>query len=233
MARQAHDGTFAALSAVTAARSAHQRTADLSTLESVRDSLTLSGRARGDLAPDKIRAERCLVDRCLAGETGAWDELYLLYHDLLLTTIRLMFGPRRWDPNLVEEVAAQVWYAVVSNDAELLAQFDPDRGVRLITYLATIARSKASTMFRSEKRRRSREWQAHQVRVPAASEQGEFPHLQFDEFRSTLTARERDFFDAELMGTDLEEAAESFTAAHRWQLRSRIQVKLRHYVYGQ
>ncbi|MCO6454701.1 MAG: hypothetical protein J5I93_05300 [Pirellulaceae bacterium] len=192
----------------------------------------MSGCARADAAPDKIRAERYLVERCLAGETGAWDELYLLYHELLLAAVRLMFGPRHWDPNVVEEVAAQVWYAVVSNNAELLAQFDPDRGVRLITYLATIARSKASTMFRAEKRRRSREWQAHQARVPAASERGDFPQLQFDEFRSTLTARERDFFDSELMNTDSEQACESFTAASRWQLRSRIQNKLRRYVYG-
>ncbi len=80
-----------------------------------------------DAAEAFLQADRQLVDRCLAGEVAAWEEFYAQCHKPLGTAIRIMLG-RPHDPNLVAEIAARVWYALVAKDGELLARYSPAYG---------------------------------------------------------------------------------------------------------
>ena len=82
------------------------------------------------LTPD---SDRELVDRALAGQPGAWDDLYFRCHQPLLAAIRAIIANRTVDPNLVDELAARVWYAVVRDEGRLLDRFDPGRGCTLTT----------------------------------------------------------------------------------------------------
>lgn len=168
-----------------------------------------------------VQQDRQLVDRCVMGEPAAWDELYRKFHGGLLHSIRQLFGGREWDANVVEEVAARVWYAVVANQGELLGRFDPQRGCRLATFLAAIARSQALGMFRAERRRRRRE------RVAVRRDNHESSdNAWIQEFHDGLTPREKQFLDQSLLSVD----GEQFTAANTWQLRSRIRSKLRKFL---
>lgn len=88
---------------------------------------------------DGAIADLHLVDRCLNGEVAAWEELYAQCHEPLCTAIRSKLRQGITDPNLVDEMAARVWYAVVKNDGELLSRYDPERGGRVITFLRAIA----------------------------------------------------------------------------------------------
>jgi len=174
-----------------------------------------------------IAADRALIDRCLAGEVEAWDALYRRCHHGLLAAIRTMFGSRQWDPNLVDEIAARVWFSVLTNDCELLARFDPGRGCRLTTYLATIARSEATTLFRSERRRRLRERMVSRPNEDTTDADEATAAMELGEFVQHLTPREMEFFQQFLLAAPGLERAGTYTDTNRWQLSSRIQGKLR------
>ena len=65
-----------------------------------------------------------IADRCLAAELAAWEELYAKCQGPLCTAIRDIL-PRKYsssDPNLVDEIAARIWYTLVKNDGEILAK---------------------------------------------------------------------------------------------------------------
>ena len=173
----------------------------------------------------RVEEDRQLVDRCLSGESAAWDELYHGFHNGLVATVRLLLGPSEWDINLIDEIVARIWYALVSRDGELLGRFDVRRGCRLSTYLAQLARSEISSFFRSERRRRNRERIASRLGHETAENE---IAAEFEEFFRTLTPREMEFCAAVLLGGD-PAAAESFTATNAWKLQSRIRKKLRHF----
>ena len=194
-----------------------------------------------DLAPDaeggraasaafrRARQDRILVDRCVAGDAEAWEQLYERYHRALLAAVRLMFGPKRWDANLVEEIVARVWYTVVADGASMLDRFDPSRGCRLSTYLATIAKSEAAAFFRAERRRRRRE------RIAARPESTEAPapldwQRELSEFAAKLTPRERQFLVDFLLAPPNGKPFTPLSATNRWQLRSRIRRKLQRFL---
>ncbi len=173
-----------------------------------------------------ITRDRALVDRCLAGRSSAWDELYRRHHSRLLAAIRAMIRSPKPDVNLTEEIAARVWYALVANNAQLLDRFDVKRGCRLSTYLAMIARSEASSLFRSERRRRKREQFASRAdRTRMATGEGS-TRIDWQEFLPTLTPREREFLLAFLVAHPQQHEKSMFSATNRWQLSSRIQHKL-------
>jgi DNA-directed RNA polymerase specialized sigma24 family protein len=182
-----------------------------------------------EAAPSAPMADRQLVDRCLAGDSKAWEEVYFQFHDRLLASIRNMLGAHRADPNLVDEIAARVWYAVVANDSRLLARFQPQRGCRLSTFLATIARGQAVAVLRSERRRRDRELVVSRADVQSPEESLENMLVQLDEFLGTLTRRERQFC-AEILLELTDGSDGEFSQANAWQLRSRISSKLRKFV---
>ena len=105
----------------------------------------------------KAADDRLLVDQCLTGDETAWEKLYYRCHPALIKAIRYLLGNDNRDPNLVEEIAARVWYILLRNDGELLGRFDPDRDCRLQAYLIGFARNEILQYLRSERRRRSHE----------------------------------------------------------------------------
>ena len=181
---------------------------------------------------DGAIADLHLVDRCLKGEVAAWEKLYAQCHEPLCAVIRSKLRQGTTDPNLVDEMAARVWYAVVKNDGELLSRYDPERGGRVITFLRAIARDEIARHFRSEHRRMEREVASlrersrnplKEVGVPIAAS--------FNEFIQTLTPHEQNFCESYLMS----EAGESegalksspYSSANIWQLTHRIYKKMR------
>jgi DNA-directed RNA polymerase specialized sigma24 family protein len=189
-------------------------------------------------------ADRRLIDRALAGEPAAWEALYHQCHRPLVTAIRAMLRGRALDANLVDELAARVWYAVVREQGELLTRFDPARGCRLTTFLATIAKDEAGRLFRSERRRRRREAASCDTPTLADSNASQAGHtsVTMAEFEATLTPSERKFYDEIVarplvvypqpadVGSNGSTAARS--QANLWQLSHRVRRKLERFLDG-
>lgn len=179
--------------------------------------------------PTDIQADRLLVDRCLAGEPAAWEELYGQYHALLCASIGLLL-PRSCDPNVIDEIAARVWYALVANDGRLLGRFDPSRHVRLSTFFRGLPRVHILLYFRDENCHHAQVTEAGRRRrhnIPVS----ELPDdVMLSDFADTLTADDRRFLEEYLLSSDGECAdADDLerTDAGIWQRRHRLMAKLR------
>jgi DNA-directed RNA polymerase specialized sigma24 family protein len=204
------------------------------------------------LTPD---LDRRLIDRALAQEPDAWDDLYYRCHQPLLAAIRAIIGSRSADPNLVDELAARVWYAVVREDAKLLNRFDPARGCSLTTYLALLAKDEASRLFRSEKRRRRRETAVATSDAKAPPKSTPAPGaatITLAEFAATLTPAEKTFYDEITVrhatngapatnGDNGSNGVEKINGnghshgrsqANEWQLNHRVRRKLERFLTG-
>lgn len=174
--------------------------------------------------PTEACQDRRLIEGCLQGDAPAWDRLYACCHPALLTAIRVHLGARSQDLELVDEIAARVWYQLVRREAQLLAKFDPYRGCRLVTYLGVLARNEVRTYLRAERRRKLRE--AIAARSDDTRPSGT-PAFQLQDFLATLTPRETAFLDWCLGRTrDHQPASFSPTANGDDQLRHRIREKI-------
>ena len=178
-----------------------------------------------------VAADRQLVDRCLAGDVAAWSLLYQQTHDSLLATIRSFLGRAGHDRNLVEEVAARVWYAVVKDDFALLARFDVRRSCRLSTFLSVLAKSETRMLFRSERRRKSRE---HLVSRPELDDDVPMPGAlaSDEEFLATLSPAEKTFYlDVLVAPSERRDLAEQgYSSENMWQLNYRVRKKLERFI---
>src|SRR4051812_27436373 len=85
---------------------------------------TKQSAAPADSARPAIRAERELIEACLAAQPAAWSQLYDHCHEPLLAAIRGFLREAATDLSLVDEIAARVWYSLVRDDATLLSRFD-------------------------------------------------------------------------------------------------------------
>jgi DNA-directed RNA polymerase specialized sigma24 family protein len=208
-------------------------------------------RGPGISARSQASADRQLIDRAVAGETAAWEELYQQCHRPLMTAIRSMLRNKAVDVNLVDELAARVWYAVVRDQGELLKRFDPARGCRLTTYLTTLAKDEASRLFRSERRRRRREAAScdNPALTDATASKAGHTSVTIAEFEATLTPSEKKFYDeivakpnsANLQpspassngnGANGNGTAVSRSQANHWQLSHRVRRKLERFLDG-
>jgi len=144
-------------------------------------------------------ADRRLVERCLAGDQQAWEELFEQRHWPLLRGVRTLLGPYGRDVHFVEEIAARVWYVLLRNDGEVLARYDPSRDSRLGAFLMGIARLEMVQYVRSERRRRGRELLAGRKlleKQPACAQ--ELDRL-LNELISTLAPQEQEFLEKHLV----------------------------------
>ena len=173
-----------------------------------------------------LQADRQLVDRCLAGEVAAWEEFYSQCHDPLCTAVRIMLGRFHGDPNLVDEIAARVWYALVANDGKLLARYSPKRGARLITFMRALAKDEICRHFRSEIRRRERELSALCERPRPGGIDSGHSASGLTEFLSTLTTQEHDFCCEVLLAEPAPGGKTSRSSDNVWQLTHRLYEKL-------
>jgi hypothetical protein len=177
-----------------------------------------------------LQADRRLVDRCLAGEVAAWEAFYAQCHDPLCTAIRIMLGRPHGDPNLVDEIAARVWYALVANDGKLLGRYSPEVGARLITFMRALARDEICRHFRAEIRRRQREFLALRERPQSGGIDPGQSAIGLTEFLSTLTPQEHSFCCEVLLAEPAPNGEISRSAANIWQLTHRIYKKLLHFL---
>jgi DNA-directed RNA polymerase specialized sigma24 family protein len=172
--------------------------------------------------------ERQVIERCLQGDPAAWSLMYERFHDPLATSVRAFLGKAGHDRDLVEEVCARVWYALVRNHFELLARFDIQRGVQLVTFLTLLAKTQARLLLRSERRRRTREQVASkpEAHPPDATS---WNVLEDDDFLTTLSPAEQTFFQRVLVAGLAHEAplaVEPYSRQYAWQLRHRVRRKL-------
>lgn len=188
-----------------------------------------SARGGDDSRAKRATADRQLVDRCLAGDGAAWNALYNQVHPGLLLAIQVMLGGGAYHYDLVDDIAAKVWFIAIDHDGALLRKFDGNRRCRLSTYLAGIAKKEISRHFRSERRRTFRETHATQHRAQVTTDS----HWQTSfgigtalaEFMATLTPREREFCQRHLLSRS-ETLARELSPANRWQLQHRVRSKL-------
>jgi DNA-directed RNA polymerase specialized sigma24 family protein len=187
----------------------------------------------------QVRSEVSLIERCMQGESAAWDQLYRQFSRPLWASIRLLLGPGSVDPNLVDEIAARVWFALAADGGRLLDQYSAERG-KFTTYLATIARNEFRSYFRTERRSRNRE------RIASRREQCEdgAACLSLDhsiiEFVRKLTPAEQGFCLEVLLSAEPprktngkakgSNGKRSYSPSNTWQLRHRIHRKLERYL---
>jgi len=175
-----------------------------------------------------VKADAALVKRCLAGEVAAWEELYEQCHPPLLRSIEVMLGPQQRDPELIDELAARVWYALVADDGKLLARFDRKRKARLSTFMRAVAKDIVCRYQRSEARRHRREHEACRTHRRSGVTQPDEAALDLAEFQETLTEGEREFLDEQLNGRCAkDDPAHGRSETSIWKLTSRIRRKLR------
>jgi hypothetical protein len=151
------------------------------------------------VSTDALLADARLAKRCIAGEVAAWDDLYAGCQDRLLASIVALLGGRSEDPNFVDEIAAQVWYALVKNDGELLLRYDPARGARLVTFIQTVAKDIWNRHRRSERRRLDREGTASCGKSKHYPAELDRANGTLTEFLESLAPRDRQFFQEHLL----------------------------------
>lgn len=181
---------------------------------------------------DLGRVDRVLIDECLAGNADAWTRLYQKYQPRLLASIRASLASTLRRNDVIDEVASRVWYAVVSDNARLLARFAPGRNCQLGTYLSMLATTEVLRYLRSERRQQARNAVVgDRVTKDQAVRPG--PMLcELDEFLDHLTPQERAFCKSELLDIS-SEMAKPYSDQNAWQLRHRVLRKLRSFMHAE
>ena len=189
-----------------------------------------SRQSEADL-PGDPQDDRLLAERCLLGEVAAWEELYGRFHGPLCTAISGMLGAGGADLSRVDEIAARVWYALVRNDGELLARFDPARHTRLGGFFRGLARIEIMQYFRAEYRRRTQE-AACPPRDRGGSAASDWQvTAMIEDFATTLTPGEQEFLEEHLLGQAAGGGRE-LSETNIWQRCSRIRSKLKAFFAG-
>jgi hypothetical protein len=195
------------------------------------------GKGEQDATPAQaaLEADHRLAQRCTAGEVAAWEEFYAQCHDPLLANVRILLNGWTSDANLVDEIAARVWYALVADDGKLLMRYDPKRGGRLTTFLGAIAKGIVGQYVRSERRRLDRERQASYGKPSHHADDQDQVASAMDEFLETLGPGERKFCDEHLLsspgdGDGDEEQNGAMSRAGFWQRSRRVYRRLRRFL---
>jgi hypothetical protein len=169
-----------------------------------------------------------VVERCVSGDTAAWSIIYAQNHDSLLAGIRTYLGHIGHDSNLVDEIAARTWYALVRDDFKLLNRYDVKFGCRLSTFLSLLAKNEARQLLRSERRRKDRERAASRPEIQRPKEDL-LSVISNEEFFATLSPSERTFCLDVLLAKETVDEEAQYTNSNRWQLRHRVLKKLKHF----
>lgn len=155
--------------------------------------------------------------------------MYDQCHSSLLLSIRILLGVNAIHQDLVDEIGAKVWFAVIDRNGQLLGRFDGERGCRLSTFLAGLAKNEISRHFRAERQRNLRETQVCRHREKMVSDCAWHSVAGLStavaEFLLTLTPSEREYCLGHLLAVD-GAALKEYSDANRWQLNHRVQMKL-------
>ena len=173
----------------------------------------------------RLQADFELAQRCVQSDVAAWNEIYEVHHDRLCRSIRIMLGPLA-DANLVDEIAARVWYALVADDGKLLSRYTPARNASLITFMRFVARDNIKRYVRSEMRRRQREAVALRQNSSSRENSHEAISDSIDNFLATLTPRDRKFCHEFLLQLPEDGPIELRKSARIWQRTRRLYLKM-------
>jgi hypothetical protein len=165
-------------------------------------------------------ADRLLVDVCLRGDEGAWERLYRECHPGLLHLTRKRFG-HKLSADEIEEVEASVWEMLLEGNGSPLGRYDPARGCRLVTYLMKYVRLEVRRVVRRS--RRFLLW-PDEAAILLGSGAPIPTRLLLTDFLDTLTPREREFCETDLLGGS---HSPGISRCNAWQLRRRVRNKLR------
>jgi len=96
--------------------------------------------------------DKTLIQACIEGRPGAWEELVRRYSPLILAVARRSLRSRGVPPNTedLDDICENTFYAFVKDEFALLRQYD-DR-FAFTTYVGVVARTQAGRFLR---RRRS------------------------------------------------------------------------------
>lgn len=170
--------------------------------------------------------ETRIIEKCLTGDGTAWQELYSRYRPSLLNSIHKKLGGKANNADLVEEIAARVWFSLVWRDYQRLRVYEKRRA-GFKTYLASLARQQIQLYYRERQRQSKREvplsGSDHRCRddaiwPPAAAQ---------EEFIAILSHREKQYFEQHLLANAAEAESTFLSSANRWKLRQRILAKLK------
>ena len=182
------------------------------------------------------QSDRALIERCLSGEPTAWTTLYEQCHAPLVQSVRALLGRNAVHHDVVDEIAARVWFAVIDRDGQLLNRFDGQRGCRLSTFLAGLAKNEISRHYRTERRRNARETEVCRSRSKVLADSHLDSRLGLtvavSSFLATLTSSERSYCQDFLLNTD-EELRQVYSDTNRWQLNHRVRLKLGSFLSNQ
>jgi RNA polymerase sigma-70 factor (ECF subfamily) len=116
-----------------------------------------------------------LLAALFAHRPTAWTALVDRYASLVRRCVaRILSRAHRRQRADIDEVAAEVWLQLVKDDMRKLRMFDPARGTKLATWIATIACNTARDALRSAARR------------PPLADAGELPDIRDDHQPSPL-----------------------------------------------
>jgi len=154
-----------------------------------------------------------LAKRCRSGEVAAWEEFYTQYNPILIA--HLQSALKTNDTDFIDEIAQQVWCAVIADDGAILDKYDPSLG-SLSTFLRMIARDKSARFLRAESRRRTREMVASRTKTTYHD------NSDLDDFLTTLTPREFDHVTNHLLDVKERTATPNYFAQLSYQIRRKI-----------
>jgi DNA-directed RNA polymerase specialized sigma24 family protein len=195
--------------------------------------VTLPEPVTGD-ANSRAQADRQLIDRCLAGDEEAWQELFARRHPGLVHASRSFLG-HRGDGELAEEIAARVWFALLRDGGRTLARFTPARDRDLGAFLSGVARYEVLLHRRSERRRQFRETIAAQTAFFSRKGNSGDVTLLLREFMGTLLPDEAGFMrDILLASSEVKERGSKLSLSQTsvWQRRHRLRLKLLAFLDG-
>lgn len=135
------------------------------------------------------------VDRCLAGDASAWEQLVDDLWPVVAGTVWKSLANMH-DTHAIDDICQDVFVKLCADDCRVLRRFDPGRGT-LARYVAIMARSTALDAAR----RRSRSPAVSMAEMPdiaAPAIDGQTADIEDWELAAalgTLTAREREVMD--------------------------------------
>jgi hypothetical protein len=137
-------------------------------------------------------------------------------------------GSRRFDEDLIQEIAQEIWLTLLRNNCRRLRSFRPERGT-LQAFLN--ARAKQEILRRNRQVRNHRQLPvAIDNYEPDRREDDWLVGALLEEFLETLTPRERFFVQSRLFERDSAALDLPFSSASAWKLAQRVRRKLHAFV---
>lgn len=99
----------------------------------------------------ELSGDEALLEAALAGSTAAWETLQRSLSTVIGRVVGAVvrrYGARVGQADL-EDMVAEVWLALLTDDCRKLRQFDPQRGTRLQGWVAMIAAQSAVASLRA------------------------------------------------------------------------------------